>query len=135
MTSEQPIPFFDEYLLNVLKPRVQGLLDGHEAALRQRVFTGVVRAIAEQTGVEPERVERLLVDELKLEIRVSLSARFGGTPDGDHPGGIDEDSVIDVMAEPGEVPGPSADRSAEPKPKGTMKISPLAQAVAAGGRG
>lgn len=136
MTSGQntQIPFFDDYLAGVLRPKVERLLSGQAEQIEKRVFAGVVRAIAEQTGVDAERVERLLSDELGMSISVNIDAQYTTGAAAADDGVIDVDVEAKPIATKSEAkpePKPATKPATKGKP---LQVSPLAKAVASSKR-
>ena len=125
MTDSTPppvvLPYWGEYLRQVLRPKVEQTLDEHADNWNEMVWELVAQTIAEQQpGGAPaslEQISALLRDELGLRLQVSVSAEFvepEGTENPSHAGG--EGVVSDSGAERVEV-------------RRRTSVSPLAQAV------
>jgi len=124
--SDQPnqsdLPFFGDYLRQVLKPRVESVLEGHDDQWGDMVWMAIAEAVA--GGEAPvERVIELLRDRLGLRLDVKVEAHFDAIEnapqaEGDRgEGGAVEGEVID---------GNGAEQV---NVRRRMSISPLAAAV------
>ena len=74
------LPYLDEYLSAVLRPRVERAIEELRASLADAAWAELVRLIAqEQRGdVSEEAVRTLLTETLGLEMNVDVSATFNG---------------------------------------------------------
>ena len=84
MANEDPtkpaLPYFDEYLAAVLRPRVEKLLGAIDERLTEMVWRQLLKQIAaDQSMVSPfegETVRRLLEETLGLQIQARLESSF-----------------------------------------------------------
>lgn len=74
------LPYLDEYLNAVLRPRVERAIEELRASLTDAAWAELVRLIAqEQRGdISEEAVRTLLTETLGLELNISVSATFNG---------------------------------------------------------
>jgi hypothetical protein len=84
MANEEPtkpaLPYFDEYLAAVLRPRVEKLLEAIDERLTEMVWRQLLKQIAaDQSMVGPfegETVRRLLEETLGLRLQARLESSF-----------------------------------------------------------
>lgn len=88
MSTEQPkpedmqiaLPYFEEYLASVLRPRIERILSQGQDTWNEIVWRAVVHAVAaDQQAARPmsqEAIERLLRDSLGLKIDAKVTTRF-----------------------------------------------------------
>jgi len=84
--SEHPsaaaLPYWSEYLQQVLRPRVESVLREHMGTWNDLVWDVVARAVVEdQDGshkMTAEQIRSLLQDQLGMQLEVDVSVRFGG---------------------------------------------------------
>jgi len=88
VSNEQPrseemtvsLPYFEEYLAAVLKPRIERILAQGQDTWNEIVWRAVVHAVTAdqpgQRGMSPEAIERLLRDALGLKIDAKVTTRF-----------------------------------------------------------
>jgi hypothetical protein len=81
------LPYYREYLEQILKPRVVSVIEEIRAGLTEEVWSHLLTRIAEeqQPGGNPDaaalaQLKSLLEQTLRLRLGVQLSADFDGTP-------------------------------------------------------
>lgn len=113
-----PLPYWDEYLATILRPRVERIAQGLASKVEKSAMDALARRIAEEQPNfpgGPEAIEQVLRETLGLRFHVTLEPRFGAgggeaaVTDGDafpadvidatpvqddHPDVIDADSVV-----------------------------------------
>ncbi len=86
-SNSDSLPYFDEYLTAVLKPRVERILAREQDEWNHLVWKALIKTIlAEQRPGSPitaENLERLLRDNLGLQIQARVETSFAGEPAGD----------------------------------------------------
>ncbi len=72
------IPYFREYLRDVVRPRVEHAVRSIEANLNDNVWRAIVATLAadQQDGVDPAALRALIQDQLGLRIEAKLNAEF-----------------------------------------------------------
>ena len=134
MAEAARMPYFEEYLRSVLRPKVLEILEAHQGSWHEMVMGILAEAIADdpKSGFKGDRDEviELLREQLGLKVRVGVKASFSG-PDGETeaaevsgPGATSASaghgsSVIDADASDAE----------QVEVRRRPSISPLAQAV------
>lgn len=121
-TSPQVVlPYWGEYLRQVLRPKVEQMLEEHAENWNEMVWDFMAQTIADQQpGGAPaslEQISALLRDELGLRLQVSVSAEFVEPEGSGDPG---EPDVVGTVSVDG-VEQVSVHRR--------TSVSPLAQAV------
>lgn len=83
----EQLPYYREYVEQILRPRVSRLIDDVRARLTEQVWAEIVERMAEDQkqggGTDPQAIEKLrtlLSDTLGLKIAVQLDAQFGAAP-------------------------------------------------------
>jgi hypothetical protein len=77
------LPYYREYVEQILRPRVTRLIDDVRARLTEQVWAEIVERMAEdqkQGGTDAQSLEKLralLTDTLGLKVNVQLEAQFG----------------------------------------------------------
>ncbi len=127
--NSESLPYFDEYLTAVLKPRVERILAREQDEWNHLVWKALIKTIlAEQRPGSPitaENLERLLRENLGLEIQARVETSFAGEP------GADPASYAQ-----GAPPAQGADARHESDDVITRRqMSPLVRAVAGPRRG
>jgi hypothetical protein len=81
------LPYFQEYIDQVLKPRVSRVIDDVRSHLAEQVWAELLARVAEDqkpgSAGDPQAVAKLkamLENTLKLRISVDLAAEFNGAP-------------------------------------------------------
>lgn len=126
------LPYFDEYLTGVLRPRVERILAREQEEWNGLVWKALVKTIlAEQKAGSPitaDNLERLLRDNLGLRIEARVETSFHGEPGAAQ----HADHTHDVHdAQQGDAPrGTPDDVIAARRP-----MSPLVRAIAGQRRG
>jgi hypothetical protein len=92
VTDQTPpvvLPYWGEYLRQVLRPKVEQTLEEQAENWNEMVWNLVAKTIADQQpGGAPaslEQISTLLRDELGLRLQVSVSAEFVDAEPGDQP--------------------------------------------------
>ncbi|TVQ61658.1 MAG: hypothetical protein EA378_07885 [Phycisphaerales bacterium] len=137
-SSEHPsaaaLPYWSDYLKQVLRPRVESVLQEHMGSWNDVVWEVVARAVAEdQQGgqkMSPEQIRVLLQEQLAMQLEVDVSVRFGQPPASGADGGSGEATRADPSAKR-DVIDPQADNV---DVRRRVNISPLAKAVGGGRR-
>lgn len=138
MSSEHPsaaaLPYWSDYLKQVLRPRVEAVLQEHMGSWNDVVWEVVSRAVAEdQDGgqkMSPEQIRHLLQEQLGMQLEVDVGVRFGAHAAGaSGPAGAtraDPAAARDVIDPPADSNNVDVRRR--------VNISPLAKAVGGGRR-
>ena len=80
------LPYYREYVEQILRPRVTRLIDDVRARLTEQVWAEIIERMAEdqkQGGTDAQSLEKLralLTDTLGLKVNVQLEAQFGNAP-------------------------------------------------------
>lgn len=116
------IPFYREYLRDVVKPRVEHALRLIESNLSENVWRAVVATLAaDQTdGVDPAALRALVQDQLGLKLEARLTAEF-----------------TNILPQPAAVPAAADGEAGQPADapevitakRRAVTSNPLAQAV------
>lgn len=75
-----PLPYWDEYLATILRPRVERIAQGLAAKVEHSAMDALARRIAEEQPNfpgGPEAIEQILRDTLGLRFKVTLQPIFG----------------------------------------------------------
>ncbi|MGP1309594.1 MAG: hypothetical protein ACTS27_05295 [Phycisphaerales bacterium] len=78
--SRPPLPYWDEYLATILRPRVEKIAQGLASKVEKTAMDALARRIAEEQPEFPggaDAIEQILRDSLGLRFRVSLQPVFG----------------------------------------------------------
>ena len=82
------LPYFEDYLREVLRPRVERIIQRDQASWQDMVWQAVVRQmLSEQPAgshLDAETIERILREVLGLRIDANVTASFDGQVVGDH---------------------------------------------------
>lgn len=75
-----PLPYWDEYLATILRPRVERIAQGLAAKVEHSAMDALARRISEEQPNfpgGPEAIEQILRDTLGLRFKVTLQPVFG----------------------------------------------------------
>lgn len=79
------LPYLDEYMREILRPRTERTLQAITSALHESVWQHLVRLLAAEqpaaTDATPVMIRKMLEEQLGLRIDVSLNATFAGRAD------------------------------------------------------
>jgi len=110
-----PLPYWDEYLATILRPRVERIAQGLASKVEKSAMDALARRIAEEQPNfpgGPEAVEQILRETLGLRFRVTLEPVFGSqggeaaVNDGD---AFPVEGMNELREEPGVSPGEIVD--------------------------
>jgi len=118
------LPYYREYVEQILRPRVTRLIDDVRARLTEQVWAEIVERMAEdqkQGGTDAQSLEKLralLTDTLGLKVNVQLEAQFGNAQSGNAP----------AAAQPAPAPAAPANNGQDVVDR-AFPNNPLARAV------
>jgi len=122
------LPYMEDYLREVLRPRVEVVLGAIEASLVESVWRKLVRGVAgDKPGVSEASqamIRSLIAERLGLKLGITLDREFRPERAGDASGGANR-------AEDSDHPTPTIVPAAVRRPSGAM---PLVNAVLGGRR-
>lgn len=79
------LPYYREYVDQILRPRVSKMVDDLRAQLSQHIWEALLQRLAQDQGaaVDPQSLDRLramLTETLGLKLNVQLAAEFAAAP-------------------------------------------------------
>ncbi len=107
-----PLPYWDEYLATILRPRVERIAQGLASKVEKSAMDALARRIAdEQPNFPggPDAIEQVLRDTLGLRFQVTLEPIFGVHGEGaavDDGEGFPEGDLTDQQSAAGEIVDP-----------------------------
>ncbi len=92
--SLSQLPYYREYVDQILRPRVGRMVDELRANLTEHVWAALVERLAMDQGKSPdpqalEKLKAMLTETLGLRLNVQLNAEFAGAPQAPAQGGPD----------------------------------------------
>ncbi|MEM1329473.1 MAG: hypothetical protein AAGG07_02810 [Planctomycetota bacterium] len=136
--SSEPIarmPYFEQYLRSVLRPKVLEILESHQGNWHELIMDVIAEAIANdpESGFQGDRAEvsSLLRDQLGLRMKVSVKAAFEAG-DGHEEAPAETGGNANASGAAQDAPADSDAEQVEVRRRPSM--SPLAKAVSSGKR-